>query len=291
MTIGKFMFGLMGEEPADEGVTGYIKHHLTHLTVDLKPNDPFLALHLDSVIFSLAIALLLVFGLWLAARRATTGVPGKFQAFVELAVEYVDGMVKDTFHGRSPFVAPLVLTIFLMVFFENFMDILPVDALPAAAHAFGIEHLRTVATADINTTLGMSIGVFFLIQWIGLKHKGPVLFMTEWFTAPFHAHNPVLKIVLAPVNFLLRVIEEAVRPVSLALRLFGNMYAGELIFLLIACFTLGASLDHWSTYVLGVGQIAADFVWTGFHYLIITLQAFIFAVLTLVYLSIAAERH
>jgi len=292
MTIGNFMrFGLWGEEPASEGVTGYIKHHLTHLTVDLKPDNGFFALHLDSVIFELALSLLLIFGLWLAARRATAGVPGKFQSFVELCVEVTDGMVKDTFHGRSPFVAPLVLTIFLLVFLENFMDILPVDLLPWGAGLFGVEHLRTVATADINTTLGMSIGVFLLIQWMGLKHKGPGVFLLEWFTAPFHAHNPLLKILLAPVNFVLRVIEEAVRPVSLALRLFGNMYAGELIFLLIACFTLGASLSHWSTYVLGLGQFIAGFIWTAFHYLIITLQAFIFAVLTLVYLSIAAERH
>ena len=226
----------------------------------------------------------------IAARRATSGVPGKFQAAVELLVEFVDGTVKDTFHGNSKFIAPLAITIFALVFLENFMDILPVDALPAAAKVFGVEHLRTVATADINTTVGMALGVFLLIQWIGIKHKGIGLFFREWFTAPFHAHG-FFAVVLAPINFVFRLIEEAVRPLSLSMRLFGNMYAGELIFLLIACFTLGAALNHWSTYLLGTGQFIAGVVWTGFHYLIITLQAFIFMILTIVYVGIAAEKH
>lgn len=282
-------FGMMVQEDVSGGVTGYIKHHLTHLTVDVG-HGGFWALHLDSVFFNLLLAFLLILVLSIVARRATSGVPGKFQAFVELLVEFVDDMVKDTFHGQSKFIAPLAITIFCLVFLENFMDILPVDALPAAAKLFGVEHLRTVATADINTTVGMSIGVFLLIQYIGIKHKGIGVFFGEWFTAPFHAHG-VLAVFLAPVNFLFRVIEEAVRPLSLSMRLFGNMYAGELIFLLIACFTLGAALDHVSTYVLGVAQFGAGIVWTLFHYLIITLQAFIFMVLTIVYVGIAAERH
>jgi F-type H+-transporting ATPase subunit a len=206
-------------------------------------------------------------------------------------VEFVDDMVKDTFHGTSKFIAPLAITIFCMVFLENFMDILPVDALPATARLFGVEHLRTVATADINTTVGMALGVFLLLWYVGIKHKGVVGFFGEWFTAPFHAHGMIGKLLLAPINFILRVIEEVVRPLSLSLRLFGNMYAGELIFLLIACFTLGAALNHVSTYFLGAGQFIAGVVWTGFHYLIITLQAFIFMVLTIVYVGIAAERH
>lgn len=283
-------FGMMLEEDVAGGVTGYIKHHLTHLSVNVKPGGGFWSVHLDSVFFTLALAFVLIFLLSLAARRATSGVPGKFQAAVELLVEFVDGMVKETFHGSSKFIAPLAITIFALVFFENFMDILPVDALPAAAKAFGIEHLRTVATADINTTVGMALGVFLLIQYIGIKTKGPVLFFREWFTAPFHAHG-FWALLLAPVNFLFRVIEEAVRPLSLSMRLFGNMYAGELIFLLIACFTLGAALDHWSTYVFGAVQFFAGILWTAFHYLIITLQAFIFMVLTIVYVGIAAEKH
>jgi F-type H+-transporting ATPase subunit a len=281
---------MMVEESGGEGVTGYIKHHLTHLTVDVKPNGGFWSLHLDSVFFTLVLAVILILLLSIAARRATSGVPGKFQAAVELLVEFVDGMVKETFHGTSKFIAPLAITIFALVFLENFMDILPVDALPAAAGAFGVQHLRTVATADINTTVGMALGVFLLIQYVGIKQKGIGLFFREWFTAPFHAHG-FWAVVLAPVNFLFRVIEEAVRPLSLSMRLFGNMYAGELIFLLIACFTLGAALDHLSTYVLGIGQFAAGVIWTAFHYLIITLQAFIFMVLTIVYVGIAAEQH
>jgi F-type H+-transporting ATPase subunit a len=279
----------MAEEDTAGGMTGYIKHHLTHYTVN--EGHGFWSIHIDSVVFKLVISLFLILLLRSVARRATSGVPGKFQTAIELLVEFVDGMVKDTFHGSNKFVAPLSITIFLIVLLENFMDILPVDLLPAAGKAFGIDHLRTVATADINTTVGMALGVFLMIQYVGITSKGVGPFFAEWFTAPFHAHGTGMKILLAPVNFVFRLIEEAVRPLSLSMRLFGNMYAGELIFLLIACFTLGAALDQASTYVLGLGQFVAGFVWTAFHYLIIVLQAFIFMVLTIVYLGIAAERH
>jgi F-type H+-transporting ATPase subunit a len=283
-------FGMMAAEESSGGVTEYIKHHLTHLEVDTG-HGAFFSVHLDSVLFTLLISAFFIFLLSRASRRATSGVPGKFQAAVELLVEFVDGMVKDTFHGKNKFIAPLAITIFCIVFLENFMDILPVDALPATAKLFGVEHLRTVATADLNTTVGMALGVFLLIQWVGITHKGIGTFTGEWFTAPFHAHGIVLKIVLAPVNFIFRVIEELVRPLSLSMRLFGNMYAGELIFLLIACFTLNAALNQVSTYLLGGAQFFAGVVWTAFHYLIITLQAFIFMVLTIVYVGIAAEKH
>jgi F-type H+-transporting ATPase subunit a len=283
-------FGIMAEEDGSGGVTGYIKHHLTHYTVN-SGHGLFWAIHLDSIIFTAVISFIFIVLLSMAARRATSGVPGKFQAAVELLVEFVDGMVKDTFHGSNKFVAPLAITIFCIVFLENFMDILPVDALPAAAKVFGVEHLRTVATADLNTTVGMALGVFLLIQWVGISAKGFGAFAGEWFTAPFHAHNIVLKIILAPLNFIFRVIEEIVKPLSLSMRLFGNMYAGELIFLLIACFTLGAALNQISTYFLSIAQFGAGVVWTAFHYLIITLQAFIFGVLTIVYVGIAAEKH
>jgi F-type H+-transporting ATPase subunit a len=282
-------FGMMVEEEVSGGVTGYIKHHLTHLTVDTG-RWPW-SFHLDSIFFTLAISAIFITVLALAARRATSGVPGKLQSAIELLVEFVDDMVKDTYHGSNKFIAPLAITIFCIVFLENFMDILPVDALPAAAKLFGVEHLRTVATADLNTTVGMALGVFILIQWVGITHKGFGTFAGEWFTAPFHAEGMVLKILLAPVNFAFRVIEEVVRPLSLSMRLFGNMYAGELIFLLIACFTLGAALNHVSTYVLGGAQFIAGAVWTLFHYLIITLQAFIFMVLTIVYVGISSEKH
>jgi F-type H+-transporting ATPase subunit a len=283
-------FGMMAEEDVSGGVTGYIKHHLTHLTVDTG-HGAFWSIHLDSILFTLALSFVFILVLSMAARRATSGVPGKLQAAVEILFEAVDRMVKDTYHGSNKFIAPLAITIFCIVFMENFMDILPVDALPAAGKLLGIEHLRTVATADLNTTVGMALGVFLLIQWVGITHKGFGTFAGEWFTAPFHAHGTALKILLAPINFAFRVIEEVVRPLSLSMRLFGNMYAGELIFLLIACFTLGAALDHLSTYFLGIAQFGAGLVWTLFHYLIITLQAFIFMVLTIVYVGISAEKH
>ncbi len=279
----------MRVEETGGGMTGYIKHHLTHLTVNIG-HDKLLAVHLDSVIFKAVIALLFVVSFFFIARRATSGVPSKTQAAVELLVGFVDGMVKDTFHGKSDFIAPLALTTFCLVFLENFMDMLPVDFLPESAKIFGVEHLRVVATADINTTVGMALGVFLLLWYVGIKHKGVVSFFKEWFTAPFHAHGLWL-ILLAPINLLLRLIEELVRPLSLSLRLFGNMYAGELIFLLIACFTLDAALNHVSTYVMGGAQFIAGFIWTAFHILIITLQAFIFMTLTIVYASMAAERH
>ncbi|HUX73343.1 MAG TPA: F0F1 ATP synthase subunit A [Steroidobacteraceae bacterium] len=280
----------MADESTSGGMTGYIKHHLTHLTVNLG-HGGFWVVNLDTVIFNLVISALMILLLWRVARRATSGVPGKFQAAVEILVEFVDDMVKDTYRGANKFIAPLAITIFVLVFLENFMDILPVDLLPAGARLFGVEHLRVVATADLNTTVGMALGVFLLIQYVGITHKGAGVFFAEWFTAPFHAHGAVGKMLLAPVNFLFRLIEEAVRPLSLSMRLFGNMYAGELIFLLIACFTLGAALNHFSTYFAGFWQIFAGILWTAFHYLIITLQAFIFMVLTIVYVGIAAERH
>jgi F-type H+-transporting ATPase subunit a len=270
-----------------ESMTGYIKHHLTHLS----QGEGAMALHLDSIFFKTLIALVFVIFFITVARRATAGVPGRLQCAVELLVEFVDGLVKETFHGRSTFIAPLALTIFCLVFMMNFMDMLPVDALPAAAGQIGIEHLRIVPTADLNTTFGMSICVFFLIQYYGIKHKGVLGFFGEFLTAPFHANGVVGRILLAPPNLLLRLIEEAVRPISLSLRLFGNMYAGELIFILIASMTLGSSLSSGLTYVMGPMQFIAGFVWTAFHVLVITLQAFIFMMLTVVYLSMAAEHH
>ena len=281
---------MASEEHGPANMTEYIKHHLHHLQIKVG-DGPFWTINLDSVLFKLGIALIFVVLFLRVARKATPGVPGKLQCAIEMIVGFVDGLVRETFHGRSKLIAPLSLTIFCLVFLMNFMDMIPVDLLPAAGAAAGVPYLRAVPTADLNTTLGMAITVFLLIQYVGLKHKGVKTFFGEFVTAPFHATGPVGKILLAPPNLLLRLIEEAVRPVSLSLRLFGNMYAGELIFILIAVMTLGASLEHFSTYLLGAGQIIAGFVWTAFHILIITLQAFIFMTLTIVYLSMAAEHH
>jgi F-type H+-transporting ATPase subunit a len=276
---------MAAEGPTD--MTGYIKHHLEHLS----SGEGVATLHLDSIFFKLLLAVIFVTFFIAVARRATAGVPGKLQCAIEMLVEWVDGIVKQTFEGHSRLIAPLAITIFCLTLLMNFMDMLPVDLLPAAAHHVGIEHLRVVPTADLNTTFGMSICVFLLIQYYGLKHKGVGVFFAEFVTVPFHAEGVLGKILLAPPNLLLRLIEEGVRPVSLSLRLFGNMYAGELIFILIAAMTLNASLASGLTYVMGPLQLFADFVWTGFHVLIILLQAFIFMMLTIVYLSMAAARH
>jgi F-type H+-transporting ATPase subunit a len=285
-------------EPATGGSTEYINHHLHHLQVSVG-DGAFMTLNIDTLFFTLALSLLFLFFFIRSARKATAGVPGKFQALVEIVVGFVDGLVRETFHGRSKLIAPLSITIFILVFLMNFMDMLPVDLLPwawgaghaAAGHDPAHAYLRVVPTADLNTTLGLALAVFLLIQVFGISHKGFGGFTKEIFTAPFHAHGTVGKIVLAPVNLLLRLIEEAVRPISLSLRLFGNMYAGELIFILIALMTLGASLSSGVTWVMAPLQFVAGFMWTAFHVLIITLQAFIFMMLTIVYLSMSAESH
>jgi F-type H+-transporting ATPase subunit a len=264
-------------------MTDYIKHHLVHLQWKLG-DHPFLTVHVDSVIFKLLAALVFLFVFLRVARRSTSGVPGKLQCAIEMIVEFVDGLVKETFHGHSKLIAPLAITIFGLVFLMNFMDMIPVDWLPASAHAAGVEYLRVVPTADLNTTVGMALCVFLLIQYFGITHKGVGGFFKEFVMVPFGPKG-------APANLLLRLIEEAVRPLSLSLRLFGNMYAGELIFILIAAMTLGATMDALMTYVMAPMQFIAGFVWTAFHILVITLQAFIFMMLTIVYLSMAAEHH
>lgn len=255
-----------------------------------------MTINVDSVFFLLLMCALFVGFFLYVSRRATSGVPGKLQCALEMVVTGIDGLVRETFHGQSKFIAPLAVTIFCLVFLMNFMDMVPVDLLPGAWHTVGPalgfkDYLRVVPTADLNTTLGMALGVFFLIHYFGIKHKGLGLFVKEAFTAPFHADKLWMAILLAPANLLLRLIEELVRPVSLSLRLFGNMYAGELIFILIAVMTLGSSLDALSTYAMIPVQFISGFIWTAFHVLVITLQAFIFMMLTVVYLSMAAEKH
>jgi len=286
------------ETTTSGGSTEYINHHLHFWQVSVG-DGVFMKLNVDTLIFTAVLSLLFVFFFIRSARKATAGVPGKFQTVVEMVVTFVDGLVRETFHGRSKLIAPLSITIFCLVFLMNFMDMVPVDFLPwawKAGHAAAgadPEHayLRVVPTADLNTTFGLSLAVFLLIQVFGIKHKGVGGFTREIFTAPFHAHGTVAKIALAPANFLLRMIEEGVRPLSLSLRLFGNMYAGELIFILIALMTLNASLAHLSTWIMGPLQWVVGFIWTAFHILIIVLQAFIFMMLTIVYLSMSAESH
>jgi F-type H+-transporting ATPase subunit a len=280
----------MAAEGEAGGMTGYIKHHLQHLTVSVG-EGPFMALNLDSIFFKVLLAVVFLFVFLRASRRATSGVPGKLQCAIEMLIEGIDGIVRETFPAKTRFIAPLALTIFALVFLMNFMDMIPVDLLPASAHAAGIPYLRVVPTADLSTTFGMAICVFILIQYYAIKHKGVGKFVGEMFTAPFHAHGAVGTILLAPANLLLRIIEELVRPLSLSLRLFGNMYAGELIFILIACMTLGGSFASGLTWAMAPMQFLAGFIWTAFHILVITLQAFIFMMLTVVYLSMAVQEH
>jgi F-type H+-transporting ATPase subunit a len=277
-------------EQASGSQTEYIQHHLHHLQWHIG-DSKFMTINIDSVFFMLLMCAIFVGFFLYVSRRATSGVPGKLQCAIEMVVTGIDGLVRETFHGQSKLIAPLAVTIFCLVFLMNFMDMVPVDLLPWAAQAAGVPYLRVVPTADLNTTLGMAFGVFLLIHYFGISHKGLGLFVKEAFTAPFHASGPVGTILLAPANLLLRLIEEMVRPISLSLRLFGNMYAGELIFILIAVMTLGSSLDALSTYAMMPVQFIAGFIWTAFHVLVITLQAFIFMMLTVVYLSMAAEKH
>jgi F-type H+-transporting ATPase subunit a len=272
-------------ENSGGGLTEYIVHHLTHNTGQLAGGT----FHVDSWVIALAVGLLGCLLLWSQARKATAGVPSKGQAFVELVVEFVDSQVKDTFHGDRRFIAPLALTIFVWVFFMNAMDLLPLDLPGAAITAVAGEetahhtYLRMVPTADINTTFAMSISVFLLIIFYSIKAKGGWGFTKELFTAPFHAEGTVAKIVLAIPNLFLNLVEYLSKPVSLGMRLFGNMYAGELVFMLIA-----GLFASWWTFPLGV---AFNWLWSVFHILIILLQAFIFMVLTVVYLAMAHEHH
>lgn len=270
--------------------TQYIKHHLTYLTYNFKTmsfgSNGFWTINLDTLFFSLVTGIIILSLLYFGARRVTTGVPGKLQNFAELLLEFADNQVKDCFHGKSKLIGPLALTIFVWVFFMNFMDILPVDILPLAAQSLGIHYLKVVPTNDLNLTFALSISVFALIIIYSVKIKGIKGFVKELTLQPFN--HPVF----IPFNLLLELVGLIAKPISLALRLFGNLYAGELIFILIALLTLNAaSTSVIATTTLGTAQFLLALAWSIFHILVITLQAFIFMVLTIVYLSLAHEDH
>jgi F-type H+-transporting ATPase subunit a len=236
---------------------------------------------MDTVFWSVMMGVLGSLVMFLVARKATAGVPGRLQAFVELVVEMVDDQAKNIVHGNRTFIAPLALTVFVWVLLMNSMDFLPVDLFSGIFRLVGIEpHFRIVPTADLNGTLGISLGVFALMIFYNIKIKGAGGFIHELFCAPFGSH-PALWI----FNLGLNIIEFVAKTVSLAMRLFGNMYAGELVFLLIAL--LGSTATWW-----GFGmQVVAGSVWAIFHILIVLLQAFIFMMLTLVYIGQAHEGH
>jgi F-type H+-transporting ATPase subunit a len=276
----------------------YIKHHLQNLTYGRLPDGSwglaqtpeqakemgFWALHLDTLGFSFGLGILFLFFFYLAARRASTGIPAGLQNFVEWIVEFIDGAVRGSFTGRNPMVAPLALTIFIWVFLMNFMDLLAIDHAPQLAHAAGLPFLKVVPTTDPNATFGMAFGVFALILYYSIKIKGIGGFLGELTMQPFQAQSLALKIVFIPVNLFLELVNLIAKPISLALRLFGNMYAGEMIFILIAVM-YGAGL------VFGTSAGVLQLGWAIFHILIITLQAFIFMTLTIVYLDMAHQAH
>jgi F-type H+-transporting ATPase subunit a len=267
----------------------YIAHHLQNLQV-CKIDGEWVwnhcsgiptAVNVDSMFFSVLLGLIFIWVFGRAAKKASSGKPGKMQAFIELVIDFIDSSVKDTFHGNSKLIAPLALTIFVWVFFMNLMDLIPVDWLPEIGMMVGVPYLKVVPTTDVNITFGMSIAVFILIIVYTHMHKGPLGLVKDLMLHPiepsFKWPGVIAAVPIMAFNLILESVALLAKPLSLSLRLFGNMFAGELIFILIA--------------ILGIWQLPLHFAWAVFHILIVTLQAFIFMMLTIVYLSLASEKH
>ena len=266
--------------------TQYIQHHLQNLTFGNHPElgwkfaststeaaeMGFWAMHVDTMGWSIAMGLLFIWIFRKAGKMATTGVPGGLQNVVEIIFEFIEGTVRSAFNGKNPIIAPLALTLFMWIFLMNSLKVIPVDYFPEMFARLGVEYMKIVPTTDVNATLGMALGVFALIIYYSLKVKGVGGFARELSLTPFNFW------LLIPFNLVLEVVGLLVKPFSLAMRLFGNMFAGEVIFVLIAL------LPFWAIWLL-------DVPWAIFHILIVTLQAFIFTVLTIVYLSAAHEQH
>ena len=271
----------------------YIIHHLQHLQSGKQTGVvDFSVFNMDSVFWAVSLGILTCWLLWLAARKATSGVPGRFQAAVEILVEMVDAQAKGIVHSAESrkFVAPLALTVFVWIFLMNAMDLLPVDLIPAIWHVAGPaigakDYMRVVPTADLSITMGLSLSVLLICFYYNVKIKGAGGWIHELFTAPFGD-----KWFLYPVNFLMQMVEFVAKTVSHGMRLFGNMYAGELIFMLIALMG-GARALSATGILLAIGHIIAGTAWAIFHILIITLQAFIFMMLTLIYVGQAHDSH
>jgi F-type H+-transporting ATPase subunit a len=263
--------------------TEYIVHHLTHLNTSGHAQQKivdFSIVNVDTVVYSVLLAILVGWAMRAAARRVTSGVPGRFVGAVEAMVEFVHEQARSIVKGDLTYIAPLALTVFVWIVAMNTMDLLPVDLLPRIGELFGIHYMRVVPTADLNATFAMSFVVLIASLYYGIKIKHPGGFVHELVSAPFGSG-----IILAPFNLLLQLIEYAAKTVSLAMRLFGNMFAGELLFMLIAL--LGATVTWW-----GIGlHFLTGLGWSIFHILIIVLQAFIFMMLTLVYIGQAHEAH
>ncbi len=268
----------------------YIQHHLQNLQVCKDDAGEWvwnhcagnpMAINVDSMFWSVLLGLVFVVSFRSVAKKTSADNPGRFQALVEILVDFVDGSVKDTFHGKSRLIAPLGLTIFVWVFLMNLMDLIPVDWIPMAAGAVGIPYMKVVPTTDVNVTFGMSMAVFCLIIFYTIKNKGVLGFIAELTLHPIAPPTKGIGLIASPFiiafNFILESVALIAKPISLSLRLFGNMFAGELIFILIA--------------LLGIYQLPLHFGWAVFHVLIVTLQAFIFMMLTIVYLSLASVSH
>ena len=335
--------------------SGYIEHHLQNLTFGRFPDGHwgfahsaedaqamgFWAVHVDTVFWSILLGFVFFFLFRSVARRANSGVPSRFQSAIEAIVEFVDTSVRDTFHGTNRLIAPLSLTLFVWIFFMNLMDLVPVDWLPWVAANAGVEYQKVVPTTDVNATMGMAITVFVMMIYYSIKIKGVGGYINELTGVPFSAENPVLNWLFKPLNLVLELVGLLAKPISLGLRLFGNLYAGELIFILIALVftagsglvaeglsaTFGGNVPEWfwvvataavfatlwlnmkerisnkqTVWLLGAEMLLAGglaflggqlmhFGWAVFHILVIILQAFIFMMLTIVYLSMAHEHH
>jgi F-type H+-transporting ATPase subunit a len=271
-----------------ESAGEYIQHHLTNLQVcrvdgEWVWNDcagNFWGVNVDSMFFSIVLGVVFIYLFRKVAKNITTGRPGKLQTAIELVVGFIDTSVRDAFHGHNKVIAPLALTIFMWVFLMNLMDLIPVDWLPLAGAAVGVPYLKVVPTTDVSVTFAMSLSVFILTIYYSLKVKGAIGFGKEFTMHPIAPATSGVGLLAAPIviafNLILEVVAFLSKPLSLSLRLFGNMYAGELIFILIA--------------LIGVYQLPLHFLWAVFHILVITLQAFIFMMLTIVYLSQAHDK-
>jgi len=288
-----------------ETATEYIQHHLTNLTVCRKDgvwvwNDcagNFWAVNVDSMFFSLLLGLVFSILFYRVAKKATTGRPGRLQAGIEWVVDFVDGSVRGMYHGKSKLIAPLALTILGWILLMNTMDLVPVDVLPGAAAVVGVPYLKVVPTTDVNITFGMSIAVFLLTLFYSFKIKGPIGFAKEFVMHPISPPTKGVGLIVAPVIMALNLVLELpgflARPLSLSLRLWGNMYAGELIFILIALLLFQVNFGL-GLVASALGTLLLNMAWAIFHILVIALQAYIFMMLTIVYLSQAhdtGEEH
>ena len=279
-----------------ENSSEYIKHHLTNLTYGQHPDGTwgfahsaeevaamgFWSINVDTLGWSVGLGIVFSVIFWLAARRATAGVPSGFQNAIEMIVDFIDDTVSGIFQHRNSLIAPMALTIFVWVFLMNLMDLVPVDWIPEAAKLVGVEYMKVVPSTDPNVTLGLAFAVFLLIIFYSIKEKGIGGFLKELLCHPFEVklRSPFTWLFM-PVNLVLEGVTLIAKPVSLGLRLFGNLYAGEMIFILIALMYGGI--------LIGIFGAALQWAWAVFHVLIITLQAFIFAVLTVVYLAQAHD--